>query len=539
VTRRVAPPPAPGRRSSARDGPADLLRKAVRLHQAGDLDQAATLYQRVLKGNPRQPDALHLLGVVRHQQGDHRRALDLIAGALAEVGDNAAFRNSLGSVLLALGRLDEAEAALRQAIAAAPANAQAHNNLGNVLMRRGRPADAVALYERAITLNPGYAEAQSNLGSAKHRLGRLDDAERALREALALSPRHTPALANLGLVLHDRARYADALAAYDQALALDPHHATARANRAVLLLLLGRFEEGWRDYEGRWRVAGFTTRRRSFAAPPWTGRPSDDLTVFIHAEQGLGSAIQFVRYAPLVAAGCRQVIVECQPPLERLFRQSLEAGAGGSVRVVTRGGDLPAFDAHAAMMSLPGLSGTTLATVPAAVPYLKAAEDDRERWHARLAGDGRPRVGLVWAGNPNHLNDHNRSMPASALAPLVAAGHGTFYALQVGPARDTVAELPAGRAVDLAPELDDFADTAAALQALDLVISVDTAVAHLAGALARPVWLLLPHVPEWRWLLDRADTPWYPTMRVFRQQTAGDWAGVVERVTAALAAEWR
>jgi tetratricopeptide (TPR) repeat protein len=539
MTGRMPPPPTPRRRASAKGGSADLLRDAVRFHKAGELDRAATLYQRVLKQAPRQPDALHLLGVIRHQQGDQRRALELIAGALAEVGDNAAFRNSLGSVLLAIGRLDEAEAALRQAIAADPTNAQAHNNLGNALMKRGRPSDAVALYERAIALNAGYAEAQSNLGSAWHRLGRLDEAEQALRAVLKLAPRHATAWTNLGLVHHDRARYDDALAAYDKALAIDPHHATARANRAVLLLLLGRFEEGWRDYEGRWRVAGFTTRPRSFAAPPWNGRPAADQTVFIHAEQGLGSAIQFVRYIPRIAAGCRRTIVECQPPLERLFRRSFEDGSGGRVTVAARGGEVPAFDAHAAMMSLPHLSGTTLATVPADVPYLKAAEDDVDRWRARLAGDARPRVGLVWAGNPKHLNDHNRSMPASALAPLVNAGRGTFYGLQVGSAQGGIAELPAGRVVDLASELKDFAETAAALESLDLVLSVDTAVAHLAGALARPVWLLLPCVPEWRWLLDRADTPWYPTMRLFRQQDPGDWAGVVDRVGAALAAEWR
>jgi tetratricopeptide (TPR) repeat protein len=512
-----------------------MLAEAVDRHRRGLLDEAAALYKRVLAMRPNQPDALHLLGRIADAKGEAAGALMLIDRAIAADGHTAAFHVSRGSVLLSLGRADEAKHALQQALRLDPNSAEAHNTLGNALLRSGERNAAVECYRRALAIRPQYAEAHNNLGSALRALGRLDEGETELRYAIELRPGYASALANLGLVLQER-RYSEALEAYDEAIAADPAHAAARGNRAMLLLLLGRLREGFAEYEWRWSMPGFATPRREFPQPMWTGDALAGRTLFVHAEQGLGSAIQFVRYAGLAAAKGGRLLLECQRPLQRLFAHSLARPGGPAAGVVVKGEELPAFDCHAPLMSLPHLLGTTLDTIPGEVPYLTARREDIAAWRERLAGVPRPRVGLVWAGNANHENDNNRSMPAQFLSPLVANTRATFFSLQVPAARDAVTAFPAGSIVDLAPDLGDFAETAAVIANLDLVISVDTAVAHLAGALARPVWLLLPYAPEWRWLLDRDDSPWYPTMRLFRQGKAGDWESLVERVTEVLSA---
>jgi tetratricopeptide (TPR) repeat protein len=511
-----------------------MLAEAVDRHRRGLLDEAAALYKRVLAMRPNQPDALHLLGRIADAKHEPVSALALIDRAIAADGYIAAFHVSRGSVLLSLGRADEAKHALQQALRLDPDNAEAHNTLGNALLRSGERNASVESYRRALAIRPQYAEARNNLGSALRALGRLDEGETELRRAIELHPGYASALANLGLVLQEQARYGEALEACDKAISADPAHPAARGNRAMLLLLLGRLREGFAEYEWRWRMPGFATPHREFPQPMWTGDALAGRTLFVHAEQGLGSAIQFVRYAGLAGAKGGRLLLECQRPLQRLFAHSLARPGGPVAEVITKGEVLPPFGCHAPLMSLPHLLGTTLDTIPGEAPYLTAPPDDIAAWRGRLSGAPRPRVGLVWAGNANHENDHNRSMPAQFLAPLVANRRATFFSLQVPAAPDAVAVFPAGSVVDLALMLRDFAETAAVIANLDLVISVDTAVAHLAGALARPVWLLLPYVPEWRWLLERDDSPWYPTMRLFRQGKAGDWESLVKRVTEVL-----
>jgi tetratricopeptide (TPR) repeat protein len=513
-----------------------MLAEAVQSHKQGRLDEAAALYRRILAVQPMHADALHLLGQLAESKGDHVAALALVEQAMASNGRTATFHVSRGAVLLALGRADEAKQALQQALRLDRNSAEAHNALGNVLLRLGERNASVDSYRRALAIRPQYAEAHNNLGSALRALGRLDEAETALRRAIELRPGYASALANVGLVLQEQARYGEALDTCDRAVASDPAHATARGNRAMLLLLLGRLREGFAEYEWRWRMPGFATPRRDFPQPMWDGDDLAGRALFVHAEQGLGSAIQFVRYARLATAKGGRVLLECQRPLHRLFAHSLAQPGGLVADVITKGEVLPPFDCHAPLMSLPHLLGTTLATIPGETPYLTAPPDDVAAWRERLSGALRPSIGLVWAGNANHENDHNRSMPARLLAPLVTTGHATFFSLQVPATPDAAAAFPTGSVIDLAPVLGDFAETAAVIANLDLVISVDTAVAHLAGALARPVWLLLPYVPEWRWLLDRDDSPWYPTMRLFRQRTAGDWEGVVEQLAEVLRA---
>jgi tetratricopeptide (TPR) repeat protein len=523
-------------KTNAAEGSRRMLAEAVQAHRAGRLDEAAALYRRILTVQPRHADVLHLSGQIAESNGDHATALAFIARAIAANGHITAFHVSEGIVLLALGRLDEARRALQRALRLDRDSAEAHNVLGNVLQRLGERDASLASYGRALALRPRYAEAHNNLGSALRALGRLDEAESELHRAVELRPGYAAALANLGLVLQEQGRYGEALDGYDRALASDPAHATAHGNRAMLLLLLGRLREGFAEYEWRWRMPGFATPRREFPQPLWNGGALAGRTLFVHAEQGLGSAIQFARYAGLAAARGGRVFLECRRPLRRLFAQSLARPGGPAAGVVVKGEELPPFDCHAPLMSLPHLLGTTLDTIPGEVPYLTARREDVAAWRERLAGAPRPRIGLVWAGDANHENDHNRSMPAHFLAPLVADAPAGFFSLQVPARGELSAVFPAGRVADLAPTLADFADTAAVVANLDLVISVDTAVAHLAGALARPVWLLLPRVPEWRWLLDREDSPWYPTMRLFRQHEAGDWQGLVDRATRVLRA---
>ena len=513
-----------------------MLLEAVHAHKGGRLDEAAALYRRILATQPTHADALHLLGQLAESKGDHVAALALIEQAIASNGRTAAFHVSRGAVLLALGRAEEARRALQQALRLDRNSAEAHSALGNVLLRSGERNAAIDSYRRALAIHPRYAEAHNNLGSALRALGRLDEAETELRRAIELRPGYASALANLGLVLQERARYGEALDTYDRAVASDPAHATARGNRAMLLLLLGRLREGFAEYEWRWRMPGFATPRREFAQPMWNGGALAGRALFVHAEQGLGSAIQFVRYAGLAAAQGGRVLLECRRPLQRLFAQSVARPGGPVADVLTTGEILPPFDCHAPLMSLPHLLGTTLDTIPGEAPYLTAPPDDVAVWRQRLGGVPRPMIGLVWAGNANHENDHNRSMSPGLLAPLVTNTPATFFSLQVPARCDLSAAFPNASVADLAPILGDFAETAAVIANLDLVISVDTAVAHLAGALARPVWLMLPYVPEWRWLLERDDSPWYPTMRLFRQRKAGDWEGIVEHLAEVLRA---
>ncbi len=517
----------------AKPSPHDRLVEAVRHHQAGRLDDAARLYDDILKSSPRHPDALHLSGLIAHQRGRHDRAESLIGKAVQFSPDNPAYTNNLGTVLLALHRPQEACALFRRATELKPDYAEAHNNLGNALQKLGQWEDAVAAYRHVLAARPRYAEAHCNLGSALRKQGRLEDAQASYRRALECKPDYATALSNLALVLHEQARYEAALPYYDKALALDPDHAEAHANRAVLLLLLGRFAEGWREYEWRWKVDGFTSSPRDLGRPLWDGSELNGETILLHAEQGLGSAIQFVRYGSMVAKRGGRVVVECPRPLFGLFSVLTQGAPAPVWRLVVRGEPLPEFDLQAPLMSLPRILGTTLDTIPGAVPYLAADPAAAAAWRERMQPAERPWVGLVWAGNPRHMNDRNRSMPAGSFAPLAQQAEGSFFSLQVGAAAQDGRTLPIH---DLGAEIGDFSDTAAIIANLDLVVSVDTAVAHLAGAMARPTWMLIPYVPEWRWLLDRADTPWYPTMRLFRQRAPGDWRELMDRVIAAMAA---
>jgi len=326
-------------------------------------------------------------------------------------------------------------------------------------------------------------------------------------------------------------RIDEAIAACRQAIALNPDYAEFHFNLALSLLTSGDFQQGWEEYEWRWKCKEFPSPARDFAQPQWDGCPLEGRTLLLHTEQGHGDALQFIRYFPLVEQRGGKILIECYAELQRLFRTT-----AGRCQVVVRGQPLPAFDLHSPLLSLPRVFGTNLANIPNTVPYLRADPEDAGRWQRRLADDSAlVKVGLAWAGRPTHTNDRNRSIKLARLAPLGQLPGVRFFSLQKGEVAAEAKTPPPGmELVDWTEELKDFAETAALIANLDLVVAVDTAVVHLAGAMGKPVWVLLPFGSDWRWLLERQDSPWYPSMRLFRQSRIGDWDSVIARVVEAL-----
>jgi len=494
-------------------------------HRAGRLGEAERVYRRVLQLNPHHADSLHLLGMVAFQTGNCDAAAELISRAILRNGQDATYFTNLGDVLQTQGKLGQAVDCYQRALQLNSASAQAHCNLGLALQFLGRLEEAVESLERALKLDAGIAVAHTNLGNVWQAQGRLEEAVVCHQRALAVEPRNPEAYSNLGGVLDLQGKLTESMAAYDRALELKPDFSVARFNRSLLRLRRGDFVLGLPDYEHRWHL----NKRRDFREPQWSGEHLRGARILLYAEQGLGDTVQFLRYVPLVQVAGGQVILEVQPQMHRLAAQMPDVA-----QIICVGEPLPPFDWHCPLMSLPLAFGTTLDTIPARAPYLTVPQEADDK-RALPGEDCGLRVGLVWAGSPAHLRDKFRSIPLELLKPLFELEEVQFYSLQMGPAAEELREAggPA-RMIALAPEIGDMADTAALIVHLDLIIGVDTAVAHLAGALGKPVWVMLPLVPDWRWLLDREDSPWYPTMRLFRQSTLGDWASVVEAVRCAL-----
>jgi Flp pilus assembly protein TadD len=515
--------------------PDALNNLGIALAAQGRRGEAVATYRRALKLKAAFPDACNNLGLAYKALGRLAEAEARFRAALAFNRDFAEAHGNLGIVLALQGRMAEAEASYRAALRLRPQNREALNNLGVLLSELGRWSEAERLLREAVRLDPDAADAYRNLGAVLTRLARAAEAEPMLRLATRLSPDAPEGYFNLGAALHDLRRLAEADTAYREALRLRPDFAEAHNNRAYSLLLAGRYAEGWREYEWRWRTKHMAGGVRGFAAPQWMGEPLAGRTLLLHAEQGLGDTLQFCRYAPLVA-GAGRVIIEVQPPLKRLM-----ASLPGPFEVFARGEPLPAFDLHCPLMSLPFALGPTGEAIPATIPYLAAEPSEAARWRRRLAGPAELRVGLVWAGN-SHLGypefaavDARRSIALAALAPLADVAAVRFFSLQKGAPSVQASDPPAGMALsDFTAELNDFADTAALIDGLDLVISVDTSVAHLAGAMGKPVWVLNRYDTCWRWLLNRDDSPWYPSLRLFRQPAPGDWRSVIRKVVEAL-----
>ena len=541
------------------------------LGQLGRLDEALASIDRALSVEPNNLLALNNRGHTLWRLKRPEEALASLDRALAIKPDYADALCNRGNALVDLRRLDEALTSYDKALAINPKDGPTLNNRGNVLWALDRRDEALQSYDRALALNPGDLATLKDRGAALLYSGRGEEALACFDRALAIKPddryfvfkrgsallslyRYEEALACFDQafteapedadVLDDRAtalsalhRHAEAIANYDQALRLDPDSAKAHWNRALALLRVGDFPQGWQEYEWRWKVDALPLGRKDRNLDPqlrWRGeQPIEGKTILLHNEQGFGDTIQFARYVPLVAELGATVVLEVQPALKRLF-----TGVKGAVIVIGEGEELPAFDLHCPLPSLPLAFNTRLETIPSNGPYVFASEGRMKTWTERLPNSQKPRVGVCWAGNPDFRADRPRSIGLTPLIPLLSVPGVQFISLQ----RDlrlgddeVLRQHP--HVIRLGDQLEDFSDTAAVMSLLDLVISSDTAPVHLAGALGRPVWILLQYSPDWRWLLGREDNPWYPTARLFRQPTAGDWDSVIRQAAAALKAQ--
>ena len=477
-----------------------MFAQALEHHQAGRIAEASQIYRDILAVDPNHADSLHLSGMVAHAAGDFPQAETLIGKAIKLQPRADIFLGNLGNVLRAQGKLDEAIVSYKKAIAANPRNATPYSNLGNALVDQGRAQDAVGMYVKALELRPDFYETLFNMALTQRGMGNLDEAIAHLRKAIASHPFPAEAHYTLG----------------------------------QCLLLRGELESGWLEYDWRWKLGEYSWLKNihgDFTQPQWSGEPLNGRRILIYAEQGMGDSLQFVRYLPDVVARGGQVIFAVHPRLQRVL------GVIPGVTLVSLDTiPLPAFDVHSPLLSLPRILGTLhVADIPGKVPYLAAEAERVASWKQKLAAIPGFKVGIAWQGNPNAKIDKGRSPPLAAFSPLAAVPGVTLISLQQRDGLDQLDRLPAGMHVErLGDGIDDvgaFVDTAAIMENLDLVIVSDSAIAHLAGALGRPVWVPLKKIPDWRFLLERKDCPWYPNMTLFRQQSDGDWNGVFVRMS--------
>lgn len=502
----------------------------IALKEMGRTDEAIAAYDHALQARPDYAEAANNKAVALQSQGRLDEAVSCFAQAVAARPAYAEAWNNQGIALNALARHTEAAQCFAQAIALEPHSAHAHNNLGNAQMAQSQFNEALAAYDHALAIDDASAEVHSNKGTALKELSRFDEARAALARALQIQPAYPDALSNLATCLLAEGRTADALEAYSIALALDPGHVDAHWNRALALLIAGDWVEGWAEYE--WRFRKFAPPCAS-DAPRWEGGRLDGKTILVCAEQGAGDTLKFVRYLPWVQAQGARVVFACPPALRTLM-----ASCAGIDTIIALTETVP-HDVWVPLLSLPGLFGTTPETVPQNVPYLSAPLELTNTWQAKV-GSAAPntiKIGLCWAGSADQKNDHNRSARLADFAPLARVPGITFFSLQKGDSAAQAADPPPGMTlVNLTHDIHDFADTAALMAHLDLIVTVDTSVAHLAGALGVPVWTVLPQAAPWHYLHGRADSPWYPTMRLFQQTAPRNWASVFAQAAQTLLA---
>lgn len=490
----------------------------------GDKAGARVAYKEALRLRPNFPEALLNLGNLYYDEGDWARAALCCRKALKLRPDYIKAWCNLGNALQMLGGVRAASACYQRTLEIAPGTAAAHHNLGNAWLARKDFRRAEACFRQTLDLEE-RAEHYNSLGNALFQQRRDEEATACYRRALELDPEYAMAHTNLANALLREGRREETIRHYQRAVELDPQSAGGHYNLALAYLREGRYGEGWREHEWRWDFRELRLRRRNFAAPQWRGEPLDGETILLHAEQGLGDTLQFVRYALLVARRGGSVVLEVQPRLKRLLGK-----LPGVKQLTARGEPLPEFSRHCPLMSLPPAFATVVDTIPALVPYLRADAEATEAARRRWPGAGL-RVGLAWAGNPQQRSDEQRSMALGELLPLAGVPGVSWFSLQMGRSAGQLRELAAEFPIaDACSAHRDFAETAALAATLDLVISVDTSIAHLAGAMGIPVWVILPQLADWRWMDEREDSPWYPTARLFRQERAGDWSVPVERM---------
>ena len=503
-----------------------LLQKAHAAHVKDALTQAEKFYKAILVYDPDNFEVLHRLGLLYHQRGRHAQALRFLAEALNRDGRSVEALSNYGLVLHALGRTEEALTSYEAGLAIEPDNADLLNKHGIALLDLGRVQEALTSFACVLTRNPAHVEALGNRGNALLKLNRPDDAISSYDAVGRIAGWSAQLLTNRAHALRRLDRPEEALAELHKAAALDPSYAEAKFELGMVQLTLGDYDNGWIAYERRWATGAFVPHRRNFKSPLWTGGQSlQGRTILLHGEQGFGDTIQFVRYVAKVARQGARVILEVQPELVKLM-----ADTEGATHVIARGEKSVPFDFHCPLMSLPRACKTNADSIPAEAPYIKVSALQTAKWAGRMPA-GRPHIGVCWAGRRSHHNDSNRSIALARFAPLFEISDVRFVSLQRDPSADDLALLRSHRNVlEVEDGLRDFVDTAALIMQLDFVVSVDTAVAHLSGALAKPMAVLLPFAADFRWLRAREDCPWYPSAILFRQPRFDHWESAIEQV---------
>ena len=504
----------------------EVLSNAIALHNQGELAKAEAIYESILRTDTHNSYCLQLLGIVAGQQKNNERAVELISRAISLAPNNEVFYRNRGIALLGLGKLESALADYEQAIALNPGYVDAYVYRGVTFQALNKPYFALESHDIALSLDPGNAEAHSKRAYTLFKLGLYREAVAGYEQAIKISPSLIEAHSNRGVALKELGLLDAALESYSKALAIDPGYAEANSHKATVLLLRGEMRSGWEGYESRWNKEANLHWSRNFEAQLWHGgQELHGKTILLHSEQGYGDTIQFCRYAWLVSQVGADVILEVPSDLHSLFQ-----GLQGVNKLIVRGSEIPNHDFQCPLLSLPRAFGTTLNSIPAQTPYLYAKEADIREWSRILGSKHGARVGLVWRGSPAHKNDKNRSVRPEHFLEHLPNGFA-YYALQKELSDHEVQMINAMPSLsDYRTRLVDFSQTAALCHLMDIVITVDTSVAHLSAALGKQTWLLLPFMPDWRWMLYRDDSPWYPTMRLFRQETAGDWVSVLKRV---------
>ncbi len=507
------------------------ITQAFAHYQQGRLADAETICNAILAAEPEQFDALHLLGLLRHAQKRNAEALQLVGAVLKRAPRSAEVLSNYGLVLAALSRHEEALACFDEAVRHSGDYLNALRNRAAALKSLARDEEALVAFEAILATKGDDIDALNECGGLHMQLGQPDAAVACYDRALAAAPRVVELHVNKGSALATVNRFAEALQSFTAAMTIDRQCADAHHRASLIRLRSGDFKRGWRDYEWRWRTQR-TVKRREVAAPLWLGdQPIQGKTILLLAEQGFGDTIHFARYAPLLAALGATVILDVPSPLKEIA-----ASVPGVSWVLGDGERAPPIDFYCPLMSLPLAFQTETATIPANIPYIRPSAERLAKWRARLPRNGRLRIGLCWAGSATHLNDHNRSIALERLAGILSLPNLDFISVQKDVSEPQAAFLQSYSVAQLGQSFENFADTAAALAELDLLVSVDTSVAHLAGAMGKAVALLLPLPAEWRWLLDRSDSPWYPSMRLFRQIAIGDWDGPLEQLYRELSA---
>jgi tetratricopeptide (TPR) repeat protein len=502
-----------------------LIKTAFNYYQSGNFQQAENIYREILTNQPHNVHALYFLGIISFQRENYYLSIEYFKKVICLDPQNGGTYINLGDALRENQQIDEAILSYQKAIQLNPTLEDAYNNIGVCLKEKGLLDEAILYYQKALQLNPKFSGAYNNLGVVYNEKQQYNNAIFCYQKAFQIDPNSAETYNNLGCVLQDRGDFDNALINFKKALQLDPQNADAHLNLSFLLLLSGNFNRGWKEFS--WRLKRKDSQRYDFSQPLWDGANIDGLTILLHTEQGLGDTLQFIRYAPFIAQNGAKVIVACQREVCALLRT-----VEGIEQVIERGEDLPDFNVYCPLLSLPLLLNATLESIPAKVPYVRIDSLLVQKWRNKVQHDhSKIKVGLVWAGRPEHKDDRNRSCRLEFFSPLAELSNISFYSLQKGVASEQAKNPPKGmKFLDYTEEIRDFSDTAALMENLDLTLSVDTSVVHLAGALGKSVWTLIPFSPDWRWMLNREDSPWYPTMRLFRQPSLGDWESMIARV---------